>query len=107
ARRAALHALVALVACGQAIAALELAGVPLRPPNLVLGLEGVVVVAAIVAALRRPAESADLRWWGAIGLGVWVIWGTLYFGAARITDPPNARTFDDAILSRLPLVPAF
>jgi hypothetical protein len=104
ARAAALHAVVALVACGQGICVLELAGVPLRA-SVVLGIEGAIVLGSMLAARRR--EPRDLAVWAAIGLGVWIVWGTLYFGAARITDPPGARTFDDAILARLPLVPAF
>lgn len=106
-RRSVLHALVALVACGQAFAALELAGVRVWPPGVALGLESVVVVVATVAALRAKDEPRELRVWTAIGLGSWVLWGALYFGAARLTHAPSARTFQDAILTALPLVPAF
>jgi hypothetical protein len=104
ARRAALHAVVALVACGQVAFVLELCGLRLGYA-VVLGIESVVVLAATLAA--RKKESFDLALWALIGVGVWIFWGTLYFGAARITDPPNARTFDDAILAHLPVVPAF
>jgi len=38
ARRVGLHALIALVACGQLWCVLELFGVPLWPPRLVLGI---------------------------------------------------------------------
>jgi hypothetical protein len=109
ARRAMLYLLVALVACGQVWALLELVGVRLPAPTVVLGIDGAIVVAATIAGLVRPGgeEPTDMAPWAAIGIGVWIIWGTLYFGAARITDQPHARTFDDAILSRLPLLPAF
>lgn len=104
ARRAALHAVVALVACGQAAFVLEVLGLRLSH-TLVLAIESVIVVAATVMAKKK--EPRDLAMWALIGVGVWIVWGVLYFGAARITDQPHARTFDDAILERLPLVPAF
>lgn len=107
ARRIALHALVALVACGQVWCTLEVLGVRLPAAPIVLSVEGVVVAIAALAALRRTGETLELARWGAIGLAVWGVWGFCYFGAAHITDPPNARTFSDAILVRLPLVPAF
>lgn len=106
-RRVVLHALVALVACGQLWCALELAGVTLPEAHGVLVVESVVIVLAALAALRRPGESSELARWSFVGVAVWVIWGTCYFGAARITDPPNARTFDDALLAKLPLLPSF
>jgi membrane-associated phospholipid phosphatase len=102
-----LHLLVALVACGQLWSALELAGVKLPAPYSVLFAEGVLVLLAVAAAFRRPRESLDLARWSFVGPAMWVIWGTCYFGAARITDPPNARTFDDALLHKLPLLPSF
>ena len=49
----------------------------------------------------------ELGRWTGIGFVSWFIWGLLYFGAARITNSPTARIFDDAILARLPLIPAF
>jgi membrane-associated phospholipid phosphatase len=104
-RRRALAALVALVACGQALCVLELLGVPLRPPGLVLGIEALVILIAIVTA--KGEEPIELSRWAGIGLASWVIWGTLYFGAAKLTVAPTARTFDDAVLEHLPLVPAF
>jgi hypothetical protein len=114
ARRASLHALVALVACGQAWSVLELIGIPLPSPPILLSIEAAIVVFAVVAAVRRKSllakegeEPPEMARWAAIGVGMWVVWGTLYFGAARFTDQPHARTFDDAILTRLPLVPAF
>lgn len=102
-----LHVTIALVACGQVICLLELLGLRLRPPGLVFALESAVVAVAIAMAWRHAPEAADLRRWAAIGLGSWGFWGLLYFGAARFTDPPAARVFDDSILARLPLVPAF
>ena len=52
ARRVALHAVVALVACGQALCVLELVGVPLRPPE-------VADRAGVAAGLSgEPASSA-------------------------------------------------
>ena len=95
ARRVALHAMIALVACGQVLCLLELLGVPLWPPRLVLGLELVVVLGAMLAALRRTPEPAELARWGAIGFGSWFVWGVLYFGAAYVTDPPSARIFNE------------
>ena len=107
ARRVALHAMIALVACGQGLCVLELLGVPLGPPRLVLGAEAAIVLGAMLAAWRRSPEPAELARWAAIGFGSWFIWGVLYFGAAHVTDPPTARIFDDAVLAKLPLVPAF
>lgn len=106
-RRSALYALVALVACGQVLTALELSGARVWPPGLALGIESVIVTAATLAALRQKEESSELCIWTAIGLGSWVLWGALYFGAARLTHAPSARTFQDTILTALPLVPAF
>jgi membrane-associated phospholipid phosphatase len=106
-RRVVLHLLVALVACGQLWAALELAGVKLPAPYAVLFVEGAFIALAVVAAFRRPAEASELAPWAFVGIAVWIVWGACYFGAARITDPPNARTFDDAILQKLPVLPAF
>jgi membrane-associated phospholipid phosphatase len=107
ARRVALHAMIALVACGQVLCALELLGVPLWPPKLVLGVESVVVLGAMLAALKCTPEPAELARWAGIGFVSWFIWGALYFGAAHVTDPPTARIFDDTILAKLPLIPAF
>jgi hypothetical protein len=109
-RRVALYVLVALVACGQGFAALELMHVPFfdrAPIGLLFGLESVVVVAAIIAAVRAPRESPELARWTIIGFASWAFWGALYYGAARVTNALAARTFHDAILERLPLVPAF
>jgi len=108
ARRICLHALFALVACGQLWCLLELIGVPLPAPPIVLGLEGALILGSMAWALRKKeGEPSDMAPWAAIGLGVWVVWGTLYFLAAKVTDQPHARTFDDALLKRLPLIPAF
>ncbi len=86
---------------------LELVGVPLWPPRLVLGIEVAVSVAAMAMALRRASEPVELARWGIAGFASWFFWGALYIGAAHVTDPPSARIFDDTILARLPLVPAF
>jgi membrane-associated phospholipid phosphatase len=99
--------LVALVACGQLWCALELIGMRLPTPQAVLTAEGIIIVLAALGALRRTGEPADLARWTFVGVAVWAIWGTCYFGAAHITDPPNARTFDDSLLHRMPLLPAF
>jgi membrane-associated phospholipid phosphatase len=107
ARRVVLHLLVALVACGQLWAVLELAGVRLPAPYSVLAVEGVFIVLGIAAAFRKPGESPELARWTFVGPAMWIIWGACYFGAAKITDPPNARTFDDVILHKLPLLPSF
>lgn len=104
-RRMALRGLVALVACGQALCVLELCGVPLPAPAAVLAIDAAIVLAAALTA--KGEEPIDLARWAGIGLATWIFWGTLYFGAARITEAPAARTFDDAVLARLPLVPAF
>jgi membrane-associated phospholipid phosphatase len=106
-RRIVQHVLVPLVALGQLYCLLELAGARLWPPGLVLAFEATVVVGSFLLAFRRSAEPVELRWWALVGPAMWIVWGSLYFGAAKITEPPNARTFDDAILSRLPLVPSF
>lgn len=102
-----LHLFVALVACGQLWSVLELAGLKLPAPYSVLVVEGVFIVLGVLLALRRPAEPAELAPWTLVGPAMWTIWGACYFGAAKITDPPNARTFDDAILHQLPLLPSF
>jgi hypothetical protein len=109
ARRAALFLLVALVACGQLWCVLELLTIPLPSPPVVLGIESAIVIVATIVGLTRKGgeEPKDMAPWAGIGLGMWIVWGTLYFGAARITDQPHARTFDDALLTKLPLVPAF
>ncbi len=108
-RRAALYLLVALVACGQLWSLLELLSIPLPTPPVVLGLEAAIVLAALAIGFFRKGgeEPKDMAAWAAIGLGMWIVWGTLYFAAAHVTDQPRARTFDDAILAKLPLVPAF
>jgi membrane-associated phospholipid phosphatase len=105
-RGIALHILFPLVACGQVWAALELAGVRLTPA-VAFGLEGIAILAGIILALRRPREAQELGRWWAIGLGVFLVWAVLYFGAARMTEPMQARTFSDAILARLPLKAEF
>jgi membrane-associated phospholipid phosphatase len=108
ARRVALYALVALVACVQALCVLELVRVPLWPPGLVLGVESLVVLGAMAIAWRaRYTETRELGRWAAIGAGSWSAWALLYYGAAHLTHPASARVFDDTILARLPLVPAF
>ena len=106
ARGIALYALFPLVACGQLWAALELAGLRLTP-TVAFGLEGLAILVAIILALRRPPENAELGRWWAIGGGMFLVWAVLYFAAARVTEPMHARTFDDAILARLPLKPEF
>jgi membrane-associated phospholipid phosphatase len=106
-RRVVLHLLVALVACGQLWALLELAGVKLPAPYSVLFVEGVFIVLAVGIALRRAPEASELAPWAFVGPAMWIVWGTCYFGAAKITDPPNARTFDDVLLQKLPLLPSF
>src|SRR5690349_316813 len=84
-RRVVLHLLIALVACGQLWAVLELVGVKLPGPHAVLAAEGVFIVLAILGALRRPGEASELMPWTFVGAVVWVIWGSCYFGAAHIT----------------------
>ncbi|MDF2694637.1 MAG: hypothetical protein K0S65_3020 [Labilithrix sp.] len=106
ARKLVLGALLPLVVCGQLWALLEIVGLRL-PPAVVLGVEGTIVIASVMMAMRAPREQAELGRWWAIGTGVFLFWALLYFGAARITEPMHARTFDDAILERLPFVPAF
>lgn len=106
-RRVVLHLLIALVACGQLWSVLELAGIRLPAPYSVLFAECVFIVLALIAALRKPAEDKELGPWTFVGPAMWVVWGTCYFGAAKITDPPNARTFDDVLLHKLPLLPSF
>jgi hypothetical protein len=79
ARRVALFALVALVACGQAFCVLQLLHVPLWPPRLVLGAESLVVLAAMAAAMRSErTERRELGRWAAIGFGMWAFWGLLF-----------------------------
>jgi membrane-associated phospholipid phosphatase len=107
ARVLAFHGLLPLVVCGQGWATLELLGIVLPDPGIVLGIEGAIIVLSLLLALRRPSEPAELRGWWLIGVGVFVIWAILYFGAARFTEAPRARTFHDAILDRLPMLPAF
>jgi hypothetical protein len=102
-----LHGLIALVAGGQVACALEVLVLTLPAPSSTLALVCAGVVVAALFALRRTGEPTVLARWATVGLLVWIAWGTLYFGAARITDPPNARTFDDSLLRRLPLLPAF
>lgn len=109
-RRVAFALLLPLVACGQLWAALELLGLTLRPPALVFAVEGACIVASVVYAVkRRPAvdEPPELARWWRPGVGVFLVWAVLYFAAGHITDAPNARTFDDGILARVPLLPAF
>lgn len=108
-RRAARDAAIAIVASGQVICAVELAGARLGPPALVLALTGAVALAVAVRALRRPAsdEPRELAVWPLIGLAAWLAWGGLYYGAAAITAPESARVFDDFVLEAMPLLPAF
>lgn len=101
------NAFVALVAGGQLWCALELLGVRLPPPSTVLAGEVALVVTAALLGLRESGEDAELARWSPVGVFIWIVWGTFYFGAAHITEPPHARTFSDAILDRLPLLPAF
>jgi membrane-associated phospholipid phosphatase len=103
-RALALGALIPMVACGQLWSLLELAGLELRPA-VAFGLEGTVVIASVMLAMRRPREHQELGRWWPIGVCVFLVWAVLYFGAARLTTPTLARTFDDTILARLPLVP--
>lgn len=109
-RRLAFALLLPLVACGQLWAVLELVGFNLHPPALVFALEGVCIVACLAYAMKtRPAEDEPrelARWWR-VGVGVFLVWAVLYFTAGHITDAPNARTFDDSILKRVPLLPQF
>ena len=106
-RRIVQHVVVPLVALGQVYCVLELMGARLWPPVAILVFESVIVVASFALAFRRKPEPYEMRWWALVGPAMWAVWGTLYFGAATITEPPHARTFDDSILARLPLVPAF
>lgn len=86
---------------------MELVGLRLTPPTA-FGLEGICVAATIAWALKRPRpEPPDLARWWLIGVGVFAVWAILYFGAGHITDAPSARTFNDAILARVPLMPQF
>lgn len=108
ARKIALAALFPLVACGQLWAAIELIGIALPSPAFVFALEGVLIAASVGWALRkREREPLDLARWWVNGLVVFVIWAVLYFSAGHLADAPKARTFDDAILARVPLLPAF
>jgi hypothetical protein len=108
ARRAAFYAVMALVLCGHAIALVELLGLKLRSVPAVLAVEAIVVIACAVVGYRRgPAERRELAIWPLIGLGVWAVWGALYYGAAAITVPGTARVFDDFVLEGMPLRPAF
>jgi membrane-associated phospholipid phosphatase len=106
ARVLALGALLPLVACGQVWTLLELAGLRIRPA-VALGIEGTVVIASVMLAMKRPREPEELGRWSIIGVFVFLVWACLYFAAARITPPMHARTFDDAILERLPIMPEF
>lgn len=108
ARRAAFYAVMALVLCGHAIAAIELLGVTLRSVPAVLAVEAVVVLASAFVGYRRgEPERRELATWPLIGLGAWAVWALLYYGAAAITVPGSARVFDDFVLETLPLRPAF
>lgn len=108
-RRLAFAVLLPLVVCGQLWTALELLGLALPPP-LVFALEGASVVASVVYTSKRPPAAPEppelARWWR-YGVGVFLAWAVLYFTAGHVTDAPNARTFDDAVLARVPLLPAF
>lgn len=102
--------LLPLVACGQLWAALELLGLQLRPPALVFAVEGACILASVFYAWKtRPAaeEPPELARWWRVGVAVFLVWAVLYFTAGHVTNAPNARTFDDAILKRVPLMPAF
>ncbi|MBX3229688.1 MAG: phosphatase PAP2 family protein [Labilithrix sp.] len=108
ARKLALAALFPLVACGQLWAAIELTGIALPSPAFVLVLEGLCIAGAIAWTLRRgEREPPELARWWVNGVGVFAVWAVLYFSAGHLTDAPRARTFDDAILARVPLLPAF
>lgn len=107
-RRAVFYGVMALVIAAQVITLVELAGVTLRSVPAVLGVVGVAVIAAAFVGFRRgEPEQRDLGHWPLIGFGVWAVWGALYFGAAAITVPGTARTFDDFVLDAMPLKPAF
>lgn len=107
-RKAAFFAVMAVVICAQVVTFVELVGITLRSVPAVLGIVGVVVIASAFVGYRRgEAEARDLQPWPLIGLGVWAVWGGLYYGAAAITVPGTARTFDDFVLAGMPLHPAF
>lgn len=107
-RRLAFALLFPMVACGQLWAAIELLGLPLHPPGLVFGLEGVCIALSIAFTLKRnQREAPELGRWWFVGLGVFLVWAVLYFTAGHVTDAPNARTFNDSILARVPLMPEF
>jgi len=107
-RKLALAALFPLVACGQLWAAIELVGIVLPSPTFVFALEGLFIAASLGWAIRkREREPGDIaRWWRS-GLVVFVVWAVLYFSAGHLADAPHARTFDDSVLARVPLLPAF
>lgn len=108
ARTLALAALFPLVACGQLWAAIELAGVTLPSPALVFALEGVCIAGSVGYAVRKATtEPRELARWWLNGVGVFLVWAVLYFSAGHLADAPRARTFDDSILARVPLMPAF
>lgn len=113
-RRLAFALLFPLVACGQLWAFLELVGFSLQPPGLVFAAEGACVAGSVAYAWRsakaagsRADEPPELARWWLVGVGVFLVWAILYFSAGHVADAPRARTFDDAILARVPIVPAF
>jgi membrane-associated phospholipid phosphatase len=101
----ALYALLPLVACGQLWSALEVAGVSLPAARIVLAIEAGIVLVSVAVAMRQPPEHRELAPFAGIGLGVFVFWAALYFGASRITQAPLARTFDEPVLAHLPMMP--
>lgn len=110
ARSFAFFGLLPLVACGQAWALFELLGLRFDSPHVVFGIEGITIAACLLYAYRWRAsdrEDKELGRWWLIGVGVFTVWAGLYFSAARFTEPMHARTFDDSILARVPLMPQF
>lgn len=105
ARPIALAALLPLVACGQLWSLLEVAGVVLPSPRIVLAIEAAIVFGAVAWSFRSPPERRALAPFAGIGLSMFVFWAGLYFGASHITEPAHARTFDDGILARVPMMP--
>lgn len=102
-----LHVAFPLVACGQLWAAIELAGLTLPAPPLVLGLEGLAIVWSVLRARRAAAPPPEVARSWAGGLACFAVWAVLYFAAGSLVDPGQAATFSDPVLARAPLVPAW